>query len=379
MHTSSVSVSIPRTAARALSLLVPILWMPLAGAAEDASLEETLETLSADAAAAYVSPISSAFGANLNSGWFRRAPKATRLGFNFEAGMVLMGSFFPKDANHFSVDGQFKLSESEAAFLLDEYETQQGFTLPQAIRDELVDQITSQYSEVGISGATVVGAADDSLTIAFPGATYTAFGVDYDVPEADVVLPVVGFGELADAPLLPLSVPQFSLGTFYGTQFTLRWMPSVELSPELGDYTYSGFGIQHNMGVWFDQKLPVDLALSFFTQTMKVGDLFDCKATAFGVSASKQWGWRFLNITPYAGFLLESAEMEVSYLLQVPVPESALYPDGIYTEPINITLESENNARLVLGTNLRVGIVNWNVDYSLAKYSGISSGISLAF
>jgi hypothetical protein len=42
MHTSSVSVSIPRTAARALSLLVPILWMPLAGAAEDASLEETL-------------------------------------------------------------------------------------------------------------------------------------------------------------------------------------------------------------------------------------------------------------------------------------------------------------------------------------------------
>jgi hypothetical protein len=33
----------------------------------------------------------------------------------------------------------------------------------------------------------------------------------------------------------------------------------------------------------------------------------------------------------------------------------------------------------VLGTNLRVGIVNWNLDYSLAKYSGFSTGISLAF
>lgn len=377
MHTPSGSTISPRTAA--LSLLVPLLWVSRAEAAEPGSLEETLETLSADAAAAYVSPISSAFGANLNSGWFRRAPKATRLGFNLEAGMVVMGSFFPKDANHFSVDGTFRLSESEATYLLDEYEAQQGFTLPQAIRDELLEQITSQYSDVGISGATVVGAASDSLTIAFPGATYTAFGVEYDVPPADVKLPVGGFGDMADMPLLPLTVPQFSLGTVYGTQFTLRWLPAVELSPELGDYSYSGFGIQHNPAVWFDKKLPVDVALSFFTQSMKVGDLFDCKATAFGVSASKQWGWRFLNITPYAGFLLESAEMDVSYLLQVEVPVSALYPDGIYSEPINISLESENSSRLVLGTNFRVGIVNWNLDYSLAKYSGFSTGVSLAF
>ncbi|MCA9781944.1 MAG: hypothetical protein KC518_00030 [Candidatus Cloacimonetes bacterium] len=359
--------------------LLALLVCPRSQAAEPGSLEETLETLSADAAASYLSPISSAFGANLNSGWFRRAPQAKKLGFSFEAGMVLMGSFFPTDAGHFSVNGDFRLSSSEANFLLDEMENQQGGALPSFVRDALIEEITSQYTSVGISGATVIGAASDSVTIAFPGATYSAYGLDYDVPAAAVKLPFGGFGDLADVPLLPLTVPQFSLGTFYGTNFTVRWLPAVELSPELGDYKYSGFGIQHNPAIWMDRKLPVDLALSFFTQSMKVGNLFDCKATAFGVTASKQWGWRFLNLTPYAGFLLESAEMGVTYDLMVPVPVSALYPDGVYTEKVDITLESENSSRLVLGTNLRLGIVNWNLDYSLAKYSGFSTGISLAF
>jgi hypothetical protein len=348
-------------------------------AAESGSLEETLETLSADAAAAYVAPISSAFGANLNSGWFRTAPSADRIGFNLDLGMVLMGSFFPKDANHFAVEGRFRLSESEAGFLLDEYEAQQGFALPQAVRDVLTEQITGQYSDVGISGATVVGSSSDSLTIAYPGAVYQAFDQDYTVPATAIKLPVAGFDNLADMPLLPLTVPQFSLGTVFGTQLTLRLLPEVELSPELGNYSYSGFGIQHNPAVWMKHELPVDLALSYFTQTMEVGTLFSCKASAFGITASKRWGWRMLNLTPYAGLLLESAEMEVDYLLQVPVPASSLYPDGVYTEPIHIVLESANSSRLVLGCNLRLGIVNWNLDYNVAEYSGFSTGVSLAF
>jgi hypothetical protein len=344
MHTSSDSDSTTRTAARALALLVPILWVPFAGAAEDASLEETLETLSADAAAAYVSPISSAFGANLNSGWFRRAPKATKLGFNFEAGMVLMGSFFPKDANHFSVDGQFKLSESEAAFLLDEYETQQGFTLPQAIRDELLEQITSQYSDVGISGATVVGAADRFPDHRLPGRHLHGLrcGLRRARGRRETACGSVSV-TWRTCPCCLCPCPSSAWARYMAPSSPCVGCLPWNSARSWATTRYSGFGIQHNPAVWFDQKLPVDVALSFFTQTMKVGDLFDCKATAFGVSASKQWGWRFLNVTPYAGILLESAEMEVSYLLQVPVPESALYPDGIYTEPINISLESENN------------------------------------
>ena len=92
---------------------------PLQGLhAQDESLEETLEKLTGDAAAAYVAPISSAFGANLNSGWFRRAPKAATFSFNFEAGLVVMGSFFPTDADHFSVTGDFRFNEQEAEYLV---------------------------------------------------------------------------------------------------------------------------------------------------------------------------------------------------------------------------------------------------------------------
>ncbi len=346
--------------------------------AEDPTLEETLETLSGDAAAAYVAPISSAFGANLNSGWFRRAPMAKKFSFNFDAGLVVMGSIFPTDSDHFSVTGDFRFSEDEADFLIRNLEEQQGYELPAEIRDPLILEITNQQSTVGINGATVVGAMEDSVTVSYPGQVYSVGGFDYAVPAADVKLPFGGFGDLAAINILPLVVPQISVGTVYGTRLTLRILPSMKLSDDLGEYKYTGFGIQHNPAIWLDKKLPVDFALSFYTQTMEVGTLFKSKATAFGLTASKRLGWRFLNLTPYAGFLVEDASMEVNYTFQVPVPVSDENPTGLYTEAISIDLKSENKSRFTIGTNLRIALVNWNIDYSFAKYSAFSTGITIA-
>jgi hypothetical protein len=352
--------------------------------AQDASLEETLNQLSGDAASAYLSPISSAFGSNLNSGWFHRAPKAVKLGFNLEAGLITMGSFFPTDANHFAVNGTFRFSQDEANVLLDYYEDEQNvdIDLVPGLRTALVNQITAQSSTVGISGATVVGASTDSVTIAYQGQTFTVGGQDYAIPAQDIVLPFGGFGDLADIPVMPLAAPQLTFGTIYGTQFTLRYLPAMEVNADLGDFKYMGFGIQHNPALWLKKKLPVDVAASFFTQSMEVGTLFKCKTTAFGVNASKTWGWRFLNLTPYAGYMLEDATMEVAYDFIVDVPvavDTDGVPDGQMVEPISLDLASENSSRLTAGLNVRLGIVNVNVDYSMAKYSAFSAGINLAF
>ncbi len=374
---------VQKMAGRGIACLGLLLGMAVGLSAEERTLEETLETLTGDAAAAYVAPISSAFGANLNSGWFRRAPQAKKVGFNFEAGLVIMGSFFPTDADHFSVTGDFRFSESEAAFLVEPLESESPYpALWPLIEDQLIDAITAQEHSVGISGATVVGAMEDSITVNFGGQGFdvNVAGLDttFYVDEMDVKLPFGGFGDLAEVNVLPLTVPQISLGTVFGTQFTLRMLPAVELNEDLGEYSYTGFGIQHNPAVWMKKELPVDLALSFFTQTMEVGTLFKSKATAYGLTASKQFGWRFLNLTPYAGFLIEDASMDVGYTLQVPVPVSAAAPDGIYTESISLELESENTTRFSIGANIRLALVNWNFDYSFAKYNAFSTGISFA-
>ena len=52
------------------------------------TLEETMVKLAGDAASAYVNPIVTGFGANLNGGWFHKAPAASIFGFDLEFGLV---------------------------------------------------------------------------------------------------------------------------------------------------------------------------------------------------------------------------------------------------------------------------------------------------
>jgi len=362
-----------------LAAIAAGLLLAEAARAQERDLEQTLELLSADAGAAWVAPIGSAFGSCLNSGWYRSAPKPKRFGVDVELGLVLTGSLFPDEARRLDVGAAFRFSEDEAGDLVDALERQQGVALPEFVRTALVEQITAQPSEVRIAGATIVGAADDSLRISYPGGVYEAYGLEYDVPAASLALPVAGFGDLADAAALPLAVPQLTVGTWFGTRATLRWMPTMKLNDELGDYSYFGLGLQHNPAVWFGGGWPVDLALSAFSQRMEVGTVFESRARGFGLTASKRFGPRFFNLTPYAGWTVESAELDVAYDLRVPVPASDAFPDGVHVEPVRVTVDGANAARLTLGASLRIGVVVWNLDWSAADYAAYSTGLSLAF
>lgn len=351
---------------KVLVSLIIIICFSFAGSvlAQGESLEETLQQLSEDAAQQYVSPISSAFGANLNGGWFHKVPSAVKMGLNLEVGLVAMGTSFPDDSRSFAVDGQFRFSETEARQLV----SGQGYS--PLVEDALVSEITSQYFKVGISGATVTGAEDDHILIKFPGQSFSIGGIQYNVPTQSVDLGFGGFQDLADLKLLPLAAPQLSVGTVYGTQATFRYLPSVTLNGDLGTLKYFGYGIQHNPGVWLKNPLPVDIAFSFFTQDLKVGDLFEAKATAYGLNVGKRLGTAILNVTPYAGFMFENADMEVTYDYIVDTPA------GQYSEKVNFKLDSENKNRLILGLSLRLLAFNLNADYNVSKYKSFTAGLT---
>ncbi len=335
--------------------------------AQNQSLEETLQQLSADAAQQYVAPISSALGSNFNGAWMHKAPKAKTLGLDIEIGFVAMGSFFSTEDQHFAVDGQFTFSYNEAQQLVS------GVTNA-TVKNELIAQLTTTPSQVKISGATVIGRSDDYITINFPGGTYQTSAGAVNLPAQDVVLPIAGFGEMAEVNLLPLLTPQLTIGTIMGTQFVLRYVPEVTLNAELGKLSYVGFGFQHNPFVWLaSNPLPFDLAVGYFTQQAQVGDLFDLKASAWGVNSSKQFGFRFLNITPYAGFLMEKVTMDVKYQYIVQSPTGPL------PQNIAFTLEGKNKMRYVVGLNLRFLIVNLNVDYNISEYNSFTAGLNVAF
>jgi hypothetical protein len=317
------------------------------------SLEKTLAKITGTASKSYVAPISSAFGANLNSGWVQGVPSSKIFGIDVYVGLVAMGTFFSNEIKTFSSSGSFRFDSSQAELLIPANIT--GDT-----RKSIRDEIRSRDFNVSISGPTIVGSNKDSVKVIFRGEVIQG----QTLGQKTIVLPVTGY--LEEIPLLPLAAPQLTLGTVYGTSVSFRYLPDIQISKDLGKFKYFGFGIQHNPTMWLPFSLPVNVSVGFFTQSMEVGKVFKATANMFGVFASKRFGPGALNIEPYAGFSFESSKMEVSYSVTYDTP---VRPQ---TSVITYTLEGENSARLTIGATLNLALFSLNVDYNLAKYSSVS-------
>lgn len=352
-----------------ISIFVMLLLSTAALFADDPTLSETIQNLSGDAAKSYVNPIVSAFGANMNGGWFHSAPKAKLLGFDLELGVVAMAAPFDKEDQKFSTEGRFRFSREQAEALTADQATQ----LPASSYDALVDAIIQQDFVVGIAGPTIVGSDKDSVAVTFPAQniTYTYNGSQYTtaVGENQIKLPVTGLMDKLAA--LPLSALQIMIGSVAGTRLTYRFIPETELKKELGKLSYNGISIQHNPAFWLPLPLPVDLALNFNTQTLKQGSLMKATASSGGVNVSKTFGTKLLNVTPYGGLSIEtsSIEFKYDYIIDTPV--------GPSTQRVKFKSDGKNSGRMTMGLNFRLGIANLNIDYNIAKYASATAGLMI--
>lgn len=265
-----------------LLLLLTILFAFNLFPQDNKDLQSVLQKLSKDAATAYVGPTVSAFGADLNSGWVHRVPKATIFGIDIEFGIVAMGTFFSDNNKTFSTSGTFRFNKEQATQLV------QGYNVPQSVKDGWVNQIIQQDVNVGISGPTIVGSKSDSIKVGIQNLTLTNGTNNYDLVGKKVVLPVTGF--LENVPILPLGAPQLTIGTFYGSSVAIRYVPKIKLDPKLGDFSYFGIGVQHNPAMWLPFPLPLEVSVGLFTQSMKLGTIFQSSATTFGIYGSKTLG-----------------------------------------------------------------------------------------
>ena len=342
----------------------------------EGSFEETMEDLSGIAAEGYVGPIVSAFGTNMNGGWFHKVPNKKFLNIDLEFGVVVMGTVFPKDDEFFNVNGDFTFTKDQAASLTSDYSS-----TPE-IQDALIESIINQSFNVGISGPTIIGPADDEIKIEFHehdlAVTYEAYGQSITdtltVPGQQIGLGVGGL--LEDMPILPLVAPQIGIGSLFGTKIYARYLPTMDMGNELGELSYVGFGIQHNVKAWLPVPLPIDLCLAFYTQKLDMGKYVSASATTFGVNAGKTLGFRFLNITPYAGFMLEESKMKFEYDYEIGISQDT---DEVIKQHIEFELEGENKSRLILGLAFRLGVFNLSADYNIGKYESLTANFGMAF
>ena len=349
-------------------------------------LEETLKRLSGDAAKSYVSPVVSAFGSNLNGGWFHKAPPAKLFGLDFELGVKLMGTFFPdeREYKHFSTTGTFRFNSYYATQLVNN--TPGLSSLDPLIKEALIKAITKIDFTVGISGATIIGESDDYIKIDFSGEDITftdpITGLSRTITVGAMVTTLEGIGGLgdylADISFLPFAAPQASVGTILGTRAVFRYIPEISLpginiTEDIGTFSWFGWGVQHNPGVFFPTPLPLDISVGFFMQTLKVGNILKATTTAYGITVSKKLGARMFNITPYAGFLIEKSKLHFTY--NFTLDEGTIDEQFI---PIDFTLEGENKSRITLGLSLRLLLFNINADYNIGNYNSVTVGVMIA-
>ncbi len=351
----------------ALSLLL-ILGLLFSSSLKAQSLDETLSKLSSTVGTAYVKPVISAFGSNLNSGWVSSLPSATILGFHFDLKVVAMGSFFSDDTKKFLTSGQFYFDNNQIDAILNS----SGYADGTPQYNAIYSAMQNRAFDVNFSGPTIIGKKSDFLKINFPGQTITASGQSYTVSSKDIdVTQVKGF--LDELPALPTATAQLTVGTVFGTNVSVRYTPDIDIQ-DLGKFSYFGAGFVHNFGVWFPNPLPIDLAVGFFTQKLKVGSIFESKATQYGIYAAKTFGF-IISITPYVGLTTETSKTTVAYdyssnqtLNGVPVKAH-----------VSVDMDGENTSSAVVGFNLHLGIININADYKFAKTKTVSAGVSLGF
>ncbi|MCX7875180.1 MAG: hypothetical protein N2321_03315, partial [Melioribacteraceae bacterium] len=263
----------------------------------------------------------------------------------------------------FATSGKFFFTPAQADQILQS----SGVSITNPLYNTIKNDLTKTEQNVNFSGPTIAGSKNDYLKIVFPAKQVQGVNL---ATTTFLVKEVKGI--LDEIPIFPTVAPQLTVGTVMGTNVSFRYLPDVELK-DLGKFSFFGVGAVHNIGTWFPNPLPVDLGVGYFTQKMKVGDIFESSASQFGLYVSKTFGI-IISFTPYAGIVSEQSKTNVSYDYQsnetingVPVPKTK----------IKFELEGENKTGILVGFKIHLAAININVDYKMSKTKTASAGVSL--
>jgi len=329
------------------------------------SMESAIAKMGKAGAEAYMAPILSGIGSNLNAGWYHKTPPAVKHQFHVNAGIVSMGTVLNGDKT-MDVSGSMRLDTSISRILVNKP------SIDSTVRDSLKRRLSQREFDVKFKGPTIIGSEAEEVQIIFEG-RYVQTGLsgtpnDSVFVPSDTVAIANLMGLLDGLSSLSLFMPQITVGTLYGTNVTLRWLPVYETLEEIGAINVFGFGFQHNPTVWLKKPLPVDISLGYFHQSLE-GEFFKASASAFGLHVSKLFDWRVFSLSPYAGVQLETSSFDVEYDL-------IAYDE---VQRVKSSLDGANTYRATAGISARLlainvaGDVNYsqNPSYSLTVMIGL--------
>jgi hypothetical protein len=159
--------------------------------------------------------------------------------------------------------------------------------------------------------------------------------------------------------IMPLGVPQLTIGSVYGTDAVVRFVPIPEIEDDVPDVMLWAVGARHSLSQYFPTS-PVDVAAGIFYSKFRVGDLIDFSGISIGAHASK----RFSVLTLYGGLAWEKSSANLSYTHNDP------------TDPVsvNIDLDGANTFRALAGFQLTLGPFHLFADANVGAVTHFSGG-----
>lgn len=203
------------------------------------------------------------------------------------------------------------------------------------------------------------------------------------------------------------AVPQLEIGSLYGTELLIRFIPSIQLDKNIGDFSFFGVGLKHSLSQYIEDS-PLDIAIQGVYQTTNITQIVgvtkaELTADANIYNVNLEFSKKFKNIADwfgdldvYGGYSFEQFNIESSYKYTLPVTlqkELGLmtdvngeiaadpangYPGDTQPQVAKGTLDDTNN-KLIFGIAKPIGPVTIALDYSISRFNLLTMGIDVTF
>lgn len=210
---------------------------------------------------------------------------------------------------------------------------------------------------------------------------------------------------------MTFGVPQLEVGSLFGTELLLRYIPQLDYGENIGEFGFWGVGISHSLSQYFfdaDSLRTFDLAIQAAYQASTLDQVFGVTNGTFTAEADifninihgsmpiKDWfdvyaGYQFetLNIASkikyYIGVEQQAQLGMLEYeiyrkpdgteyeLIAEPNPENG-YPGDTEPQYTDIGFVDQNH-KIVFGAYKRIGPVALVMDYSISQFNLFSFGV----
>lgn len=303
---------------------------------------------------------------SINNGWDYTTPFIENSEFYFSLNMVF---FFPKYdeiSSRIKRDGlDIVLGKNATTEIIHSID---GIDKDDPTTFILIERASKQTWKMNISSPSLIGGKNGVLIVNLEETVIDSSNLNFIIPARSDTIAFDGLFEKQSY----ISFPQIGFGTFWGTDFTFRFIPKTKLDNG-EDFNLFGIGFVHNANTYFDltKKQKIDLSFLFNYQQIKISSVLDISSYSTGFNAEKKFGKRMLSFSPYAGLILDSYWFDLDYKLDISELNVSV--------PVEYKIKGKSQLRGVAGFNIELEMMNFNFNYNITKYPSYSFYIGINF